>query len=270
MLNSDYTYGSYVDIGIDKITLGINNSFLTSRSTPDGLKGIIDVITYGNWSELNIQLEYNGLSHIDKYNPWYSVLLALKQGVLYGLFTNEIAYPLNNCIDGIFRGFLQPVSFITYYFPSTHRLFKLDEYELYFDFHGYNPISKISKKYLKTYENTFYSRDYKKKLRHDGEIKGARRSLLAIYDRGLKIDSQDDIKRLEFRICDDRAKVMLNPYDLFMPVSYFIEFHCQQIKQTLKRYLPPNSIYFDTDYISQNASELYKLIWFLEEKVGRY
>jgi len=252
---------SYVDIGIDKIALGINNSFLTSRTTPEDLKGIIDVITYGNYSELNIQLEYNGLSHIDKYNPWYSVLIALKYGIYYGLFTEQVASRLNYYIDGIFFRFFQPDSFIISCFP----LFKLDEYELYFDFHGYNPISGITKKYLKTCENTFYSRDYKKKLRPNGEVRGIRRSLLAIYDRGLKINSQDDIKRLEFRICDDRAKVMLTPYDLFMPVSYFIEFHCQQIMQTLKRYLPPNSIHFDTEYISQNASELQKLIWFLEK-----
>jgi len=264
MLDNNNLNSSYVDIGIDKITLGINNSFLTSRTTPDGLKGIIDVITYGNWSELNIQLEYNGLSHIDKYNPWYSVLFALKHGIYSGLFTDKIASYLNNCIDSIFCGFFHPFFFITNCFPYPERLFKLDEYELYFDFHGYNPILELKEDNFLYYLNTFYSKDYKKKLRrkdeHNYEVKGIRRSLLAIYDRGLKINSQEKIKRIEFRICDDRAKTILNPYVIFMPVNYFISTHCQQIKQTLNHYLSPNSINFNDDYISQNAPTLRYLL----------
>jgi len=264
MFNNDYFYGSYVDIGIDKITLGIESTHLNYKSTPIELKGIIDIITFGGWSELNIQLEYNGVSHIDKYNPWYSVLMALKHGISFGLFTEKIASYLNNCIDSIFHGCFNPYSFITNCFPYPERLFKLDEYELYFDFYGYDPILQLKEDDFLCYLNTFYSKDYKKKLRrkdeHNYEVKGIRRSLLAIYDRGLKINSQERIKRIEFRICDDRAKTMLSPYVIFMPVNYFILTHYQQIKQTLNRYLSPNSINFNDEYISQNAPTLRYLL----------
>jgi len=257
MLNINYLDTSYVDIGIDKIALGIKSSYLNYSSSPNELKGIIDVITFGGWSELNIQWEYNGLSHIDKNNPLYSVLLALKYGISFGLFTEKIACSLNYFIDGILLGAFHPYFFIKEYFLPPNRLFNLDEYELYFDFHGYNPILELNKYDFSHYINSFYSKDFKKILRHNGECKGKRRSLLAIYDRGLKIESQEKIKRLEFRICDYRAKSILTPYDLFMSVNYFILSHYQQIKQTLKRYLSPNSIIFDDDYISQKASALH-------------
>lgn len=69
-MNDDLCFNnSFVFFGIDKITLGIDRKYLSYHKTPLGLEKIIDIITHGNWSELNIQWEYNDISHINIFNP---------------------------------------------------------------------------------------------------------------------------------------------------------------------------------------------------------
>jgi hypothetical protein len=92
--------------------------------------------------------------------------------------------------------------------------------------------------------------------------------MLIYYDRVTKLNTNAFIKRMEFRICDKRAKLILTPMDLLNFVDNFIDFHGMQIKSILKRYIPPKSILYDEAYIYQKASKLINLLWFLEKSRG--
>ena len=257
---------SFVFLGIDKITLGMESRHLNYTKSPDELKYIIDIVNYGDWSKLHIQLEINGQSSIDFYNPWLSILHALQICIHHGFFTEPISNRLQYFIQGIYFGMLHPISFIYQFFNTG--IFRLDEYELFFDFYGYNPILEFEEEHYRFYENSVYTKDYRIKKRRNGEIKGKRRSMFCFYKRGIKIGSPYTINRLEFRICDDRAKAILTPIDILYPVPYFIELHGDQIKQTLKRYLPEGSINMDTDYINKNIPILSRLFWLLDKTGG--
>jgi hypothetical protein len=252
---------SFVIFGIDKITLGVDRRYLNYRKTPNGLENIIDIITYGNWSELNIQWEYNGLSHINIFNPLDSVLRAILYGISLKLFIEPLSTDLYNYIKGIYSGYINPNVFINKFFPS---IFKLDEFEIYFDFYGYNPFLSFNKGNFSFIGNSIYTKDYKKKMLHNKIYKRVRRSLLCFYNRGLKINSSQNINRLEFRICDYRAEAILNPFDLLYPLYNFIEMRGLQIKKTLKRYIPHNSIVYNGNYIEEYAPLLKRFLWVLE------
>lgn len=252
---------SFVLFGIDKITLGIESSYLNYHKTPERLEKIIDIIQCGNWTELNIQLEVNGQSCINFMHPLSSILQALLYGISMNLFKEPLSSDLYSFINAIYNGVLNPYSFMVRFFDNG--IFKLDEYELFFDCYGYNPFLDFDKSKFNFINTTIYTKDYKKIKRSDGTNKGTRRSLLCFYDRGLKISSPYTINRLEFRICDYRTKNILNPIDLYYSVVQFINAHGTQIKQTLKRYLPEGSITFNEDYINQNVPILSKLIWLL-------
>jgi hypothetical protein len=252
---------SFVLFGIDKLTLGMENRYLNFRESPYHLSHIVDIVSNGAWSKLHIQLEINGISNIDFYNPWLSLLNALYICLANGFFKEPLASMLNNTLRGIYFGWLYPKSLIDQYFDTG--VFKLDEYELFFDFIGYNPFLGFSKENYKKVKDSRYTLDYKVKTRSDGEKKSLRRSMLCYYNRGAKINSLYSIRRLEFRICGDRAKAILNPMDIFYSVPSFIDVHGEQIKHTLKRYMPSNSIKMDSDYINENAPLLSKLLWLL-------
>jgi hypothetical protein len=207
-------------------------------------------------------LECAGNSNINKIFPWYSIISALQYGVSIGLLIKPVADYLSNCINTLFSYNLHPFFFINQCFYS--RLFKLDEYEIFFDFYNYNPFIRFDEKEFRHIlnSNTVYSQDYKKIMRLNGEYKSSRRSLICCYDRGKKICSPINITRFELRICDDRAKIILKPQDILLPLDTFIDSHCFQIKNILKRYIPKGSIQIDNEYIFQNASDLFKLVDF--------
>jgi hypothetical protein len=254
-------YG-FVICGIDKITLGIDSCYLNYTKTPEQLKGIIDLVQWGNWIEINIQWSFNSVSNIDPNYPLWSVLYALYYAHLYNLFKEPLAKELINCLNGIREGYFDPYSFI-YYFIETG-IFKLDEYELFFDFYNYSPFFSFDKTKYKVIENTVYTPDFKRYKNKQGKTTGSKRSLLAYYDRAIKLGFTSNIKRLEFRICDIRAKIILTPNDLVCSLNYFIYIHGNQIKNILKRYIPPESITYDSDYIQTKAPNLSNLLWFLE------
>lgn len=255
-------YPPYVRIGIDKITLGTESKNLNYHKSPPNLVGIIDITKWGLWSELNIQLEREGNSNIDIYRPWYSILTALQCGIYQGLFIEPLKKHLSNCIFSIMTDRM-PLTYFAKQFLETG-LFKLDEYEIFFDFYNYNPFSSFDKNTFNFIRDssTVYTSDYKITRRPNGDSKGCRRSMFCVYDRGLRIGSQHKITRCEIRICDERAKIILKPEDILYPLFFFIDMHGPQIKQILKRYIPEGSIKADNEYIWENASALFKLVDF--------
>jgi len=141
MINETYPINnSFVCYGIDKITLGIESRFLNYHKTPDRLKYIIDIIQCGNWTELNIQLEVNGQSCINFMYPLASILQALIYGISMNLFKEPLSSQLYSSINAIYNGVLNPYYFMVRFFSNG--IFKLDEYELFFDCYGYNPFLK--------------------------------------------------------------------------------------------------------------------------------
>jgi hypothetical protein len=245
-----------VNFGIDKISLTIETRHLNYKKTPDQLIGIMDITNHGLWSKLNIQWERNGLSHINKVCPLYSVLDALKCGILAGLFSEEVKSTLTKCM-AVTNKLNWLDNIVKECFNSG--LFKLSEYELFFDFVEYNPFFSFDKSHFSNINGTIYTKDWKRKKDRNGYSKGVNRSLLCVYDRGKKIGSTTDIKRMEFRLCNYRAKAIVSPYDLIFPVQDFINMRAAQIKRVLTRYIPKGSISYDENYINQYASDLHKL-----------
>jgi hypothetical protein len=243
---------SLVNFGIDKISLTIETHHLKYKKTPDQLIGIMDIINYGLWATLNIQWEKNCVSNINNICPLESVIAALQCGISAGLFTDEVASILTECITNNEPAWLDNV--VEKWFKSG--LFKLSEYELFFDFIEYNPFFCFNKSNFYNIKGTIYTKDWKRKKDKEGNSKGVRRSLMCVYNRGKKIGSAMDIKRMEFRLCNYRAKAILTPYDLAYSVNDFINMRGHQIKRTLKRYIPEGSINCDIDYINQNSPEL--------------
>jgi hypothetical protein len=250
-LRSENNY--LVNFGIDKIALTIETRHLNYKNTPEQLIGIMDIINRGLWSKLNIQWEQNGLSHIDNFCPLHSVIAALQCGISAGLFTDEVTSTLTECMANT-NNPMWLDNLVNKWFYSG--LFKFSEYELFFDFIEYNPFFHFNKSHFLNYHGTIYTKDWKRKKDADGNSKGVRRSLMCVYDRGKKIGSTEKIRRMEFRICDYRAKAILTPYDLAYPVQAFINMRGPQIKRTLTRYIPDGSIKYDANYINQYAPEL--------------
>jgi hypothetical protein len=261
-MNNTYL-NPYVVCGIDKITLGMDQKYLTCQMSPPQLQGIIDIVSHGNWRELNIQNNNNGWFFINAQYPLFSVINALRFGINAGIFMPDVTNYIMGLVSRYMIGWLAPYGLINTLFYSG--LFKLDEYELFFDFVERNAIISIDENGLRHHKNSYYTKDHKVKRRVGGRNKGVRRSLLCIYDRGLRIGSPLPIERIEFRICDDRARSILEAPDLLYPVNQFIDAKGGQIKSTLKRYLPQGSITFNDEYVCQSAPLLPKLILLLDK-----
>jgi hypothetical protein len=195
-LNKNNIYdNSFVFTGIDKITLGIESRYLNLKKSPDCLSHKVDIANHGSWSKLHIQLEENGMSNINFNNPFLSVIYALQICIANNFFKIDFANALCRCILGINYGMLFPCSLIVQFFETG--IITLDEYELYFDFYGYNPILSFIEENYRFFQNSVYTKDYKIKTRANGEMKGKKRSMLCFYKRGLKIGSPYNINRLE-------------------------------------------------------------------------
>jgi hypothetical protein len=183
---------------------------------------------------------------------------------MYGISMRLLIEPLSsdlfNCFNGIYSGYLNPNVFINKYFSS---LFKLDEYEIFFDFHGYNPFLKFNKGNYYFIDNSIYTKDYKRKMLYNKEYKRDRRCMLCFYNRALVINSSQNINRLEFHICDYRTGAILNSFDILYPLHHFVAMRGLQIKNTLRRYTPNGSIDVNREYINEKASLLKQLLWLL-------
>jgi hypothetical protein len=251
----------FARMGIDKITLGIDRSLLKTSSSPDNLKGKIDIITYGNYSELNFQGEY-----INIFNPISSIthmILYFGKVLFQDDFGNEVMASAYEFLYGEFSCFLED------FFNS--RIFKLDEYEIFFDFWGDDlPFDIVDLSVFYNVKGTYYSEDYKVIMRKvillDGKVKyekkGKVRSIVCIYDRGRHIGSPDPITRLEIRICDRKARAILEPSDLCISLLWFIKTKGHKIRGKIKKSpLPKNAIAFDPEFVDQYIPYL---PWILE------
>jgi hypothetical protein len=199
---------------------------------------------------------------IDPNYPLCSVLKALYYANSRCLFKEPLGSRLKYYIEHIFCGYFHPISFVNNFIENG--LFKLTEYELFFDFHNYSPFFNFDESIYTFFENTIYTADFKRYKNKDGRTTGVKRSIMAYYNRALKLGFNASIKRLEFRICDIRARMILTPLDLVNSIDNFIAFHGNQIMNILKRYMLPHSIVYDKEYINANAPNLAHLLWFLE------
>jgi hypothetical protein len=257
------------NMGIDKIGILVHNSILERLSSPKLLKDKIEIITHGNYSRLIFQGEY-----INQSAPLYSIAHLLMIAINYGVFKQEFAQYLYwhcyniLCLNG------NPLYFVNGLFINGP--FKWNELEIYFDIYGNILPFQITRLSL-FYKNasTFYSRDYENirrtVYRNDGswykESKGKHRSLLAIYDRGKRLDSvypnisHGDITRIEIRICDIKAKSILNPHDMRLPLEGFIEMNSDKILGKFNQcILSDDAIMFDKIFIEDKLPYLPYLI----------
>jgi hypothetical protein len=267
MIDND-TYLDYGDInpepvifarmGIDKITLGIDNKLLKCKQSPDYLKGVIDIITYGNYSELNFHGEY-----IDIYYPLRSIANMM---CFYGnhIFRDDISNIIMDYANNLLYDVYPYSDFIFLLFEDG--IFKIDEYEIFFDLYGDNlPFEIMDRSIFFDMNGTLYSKDYRELQRKvklpNGktkyESKGKIRSIFCLYDRSRHIDKPFPITRLEIRICDRKAKVILEPCDLLLPLPHFIMKNGYKIREKIRKApLPETAIVFNSDFISQNIPYL--------------
>jgi hypothetical protein len=264
-----YPYCQFACMGIDKIAFGIDNRYLTRRDTPEFLKQKIDIITYGNYSILNFQGE-----HINPGFPLQSISLLLIEAAFFGIFRYDYAYHLYTQCNLFLSGFWHPQVFIEKVIINGP--FKWDELEIYFDFYGETlPFRIQNRKHFINVNGTLYTKDYRKLYRPaknpDGtqywQKKGLIRSIFALYDRGKKLAETDQgypvepITRLEIRICDRKAKSLLHACDLWLTLESFIDQNCNKIlKKVINAHFPPDTIYYDDDFINEYVPYLKKLI----------
>jgi hypothetical protein len=252
----------FASMGIDKIAIGINDGdgrFMAKRESPDWLKGKIDIITYGYYSILNFQGEFI----YDQY-PLWSIAQLLLEAVYSGVFIFPFAYFVRWCCNCFLYGYWTPDYFINSLFPMG--LFKWDELEIYSDWYGNQiPLRINQRKKFINKNSTLYSRDYRKVYRDkenpDGtkyrEAKCTVRSILAIYDRSRYLNEKGynvtmPITRLEIRICDRKAKALLNPFDLGLFLESFIDKNHQQIQKKIKNArVPSDAISVDDVFVNQ-------------------
>jgi hypothetical protein len=256
-----YRYGEYpfAIMGIDKIAIGIDNRLLTCRDTPYHLIQKIDIITFGNYSILNLQGEF-----INSAFPLHSIALLLIEAVRLRIFTQPFGSTLMQQCAMFLSGWWHPSFFIEALF--TNGPFKWDELEIYFDMYGETlPFQIHNRRMFINTNHTLYTKDYKMLYRNaenpDGSLyrqkKGVIRSIVALYDRGKRLDQKypyiphGPITRLEIRICDKKAKLLLNPHDLCLPLESFIDKNGNRIMNKIRKSpLPPDTIWFDSDFIT--------------------
>lgn len=266
---SVYPECPFAVMGIDKIGILTNSSILQCLTSPDELKDKLVIITHGNFSRLIFQGE-----HINPAYPLYSIACLLMEAIYYGVFRFQFAEYLRWHCYVFLNLYHDPVYFVTALFINGP--FKWNELEIFFDIYGENLPFSINNPalFLRSF-GTYYTKDYKnikrKVYRNDGtsyeESKGKHRSLLAIYDRGKKLDSvypdidHGPITRLEIRICDIKAESLLNPYDMRLTLSDFVSQNSERILKKFKRgILSENGILFDKDFIDDQLPFLPYLI----------
>lgn len=244
----------FATMGIDKIGILTSNNILQCLTSPDELKDKLVIITHGNFSRLIFQGE-----HINPAYPLYSIAEILKSAISHNVFQFPFSFHLHNLLLYCDN----PVFFIRRLFIDGP--FKWNELEIFFDICGeILPFIINDPHSFFRSSGTYYTKDYKnikrKVYRDDGtsyeESKGKQRSLLAIYDRGKKLNSisptinHGSITRLEIRICDIKAKAILNPLDMIMPLNNFIMKNSGKILSKFnKGILSNNAIVFDKDFI---------------------
>lgn len=271
--NGFYPQDEYLNIpanmGIDKIGILTNIDILECLSSLELLKDRLVIITHGNYSRLIFQGEY-----INSSAPLYSVAHTLLLAIDLGVFKHQFAqYLYRHCYNLLYLNY-HPSYFINNLFANGP--FKWNELEIFFDIFGdYLPFRIERPSVFYKDKTTFYTRDYENIRRtvhrDDGtsykESKGKHRSLLAIYDRGRKLDSvypginHGHITRLEIRICDVKAKAILNQYDLILPLEGFIEMNSGKILRKFNHgILPDSAIVFDEGFIDDELPYLPYLI----------
>jgi len=138
--------------------------------------------------------------------------------------------------------------------------FKFSELELAFDFFGCMPFTEISAPALKEYKNSFYSKDYKtyyrKAFQEDDSCSyrkdRTRESMFIIYDRGVRLGISEDVQRVEWRLRDERSRRLLEITDLRFNMNEYINCKGYRLKNTLKNWIPSNSIKFNWEYINNH------------------
>ena len=216
---------------IDKFTLRLKSYHIKSDVSKQFRKGAITVNTRGYHSYINIHAELLPLD----YNLGKCILGVLKFLEKAGLFNGEINKKIRSC------------SFHKSSIGSLlYDYFHLSEFEVAFDFDGkYKAVdlvmtSKLLKKSnIKNKGVSYYSKDYKPKVMYEnGTTKSkSQKSLLIIYDRGIKAGFENDITRLEFRLSGkyikpDRNKTQL--LDLLgNPIRYIAYKHYSSIGKSL-------------------------------------
>ncbi|MDR1699572.1 MAG: hypothetical protein LBR68_00050 [Lachnoclostridium sp.] len=257
---SVYPEYPFAVMGIDKIALGIDYRYLTTRASPAALQQIIDIITYGNYSILNFQGEF-----IDTNFPLRSIAHLLIKAAYFGIFEYHFANYLVYHCNMFLYGFNDASNLVYALFAGN--VFKWDELEIYFDIYGEMlPLQINNRRAFININGTLYTKDYKmlyrKAYNPDGssyrQKKGVVRSILALYDRGKRLDTlypniqHGNITRLEVRICDKKAKAILNPDDLCLSLEDFIDKNGNVIMRKItKAHLSPQSITFDCDFVDE-------------------
>ena len=135
--------------------------------------------------------------------------------------------------------------------------FKFSELELAFDFFGCLPFEKIKEKEFKNYQDSVYTYDYKiyfRKVFKEDDSLGSekdriRDSIFIIYNRGNKLEVQEKIWRVEWRLRDERSRRLLDITDLRLNMDSFIYEKGYRMKKIFNYWVPANSILFNWEYI---------------------
>jgi hypothetical protein len=153
----------------------------------------------------------------------------------------------NNCCSEFLR-FLHSARFI------------FSEIELAFDFFDCQPLQQKNTNALSAYKNSSYSRDFKRYYRNefsedDGYGKRShktRESILAVYNRGHKLNVPEIIWRVEWRIRDERAARMLDISDLRLNMKDFIYSKGHRIRKITNYRVSLDSLEFNWAYIKNH------------------
>jgi len=190
---------------VDKIGLRIETIYLNQQMLEPWKRGnVITILTFGETSQVNVHAEFE---------PWEKNLGkkcfdAICLLVFNGVFKNNFTIPFIN-----FCKYMAPFILFdkTWYSLLLGLFFKVVEWEWAWDFFD-NPLlsyidtSNENKKAFRRYINSNYSKDGKVKRRtkeRNGKpielSKGRQQSLVNIYDRGKKIESDRLVERVEIR-----------------------------------------------------------------------
>lgn len=164
----------------------------------------ITILIFGEYAHINIHSEFMPLEKNNAFRCLCAIFL---------LFFNSVFTPYFSLMLISMCNKLSPLMLFdkSYYGFFLSLFFDIVEIEWATDFLDVYPFSFIdannnNPKSFRKYENTFYSKDGKKTLRtveKNGkmmrEVKGVQKSLVDIYDKGVKIGSERKITRMEIR-----------------------------------------------------------------------
>lgn len=222
-------------VSIDKITLRLPTRLFNTGVFRNTKNNVVTLFSRGGNTFVHFHAEY--FAAVQDVPLSRQLTLGLMQMAYTGHFVLWFTYAL---INGLWAFCFDENLFVAF----ISRWVSISEIEIAYDFHE-KPYTAYSVTHFHKYANTVYSNDNREKMRStNGRVvlKERQRSLVAMYDRGLKIGLDETHRyRIEIRMTGKYVR-NYSLKDFVVKESEFIIQTTPKVKKAFRKVAPPGSV----------------------------